>query len=249
MTATSRAFSAPQHAGIVPFVPMKVIEARGKLSDGFTPSMRVEIGGETFFLLVNETGSLLRAGEPGVVRWERGVTMAGDTLEVLRANALRLRDPLKRSSTLLGAGERMRREFRSGAETYVRMLDDANRFGWVTLDQKDQGRLWLHLTARSSSSSDPLGSTEARVGELLDQTNGLLDSLFSFMNARLRTSRTAPRWELRRADGGLSCELRGLSDPAAMGESTKALARRIELAVAGAGYAVSYTPGSIRIRP
>jgi len=239
----------PSRQGIVPFVPLRIVEARGTLSDAFTPSMRIESAGETFFLLTDEAGRILRAGEAGTLRWHRGVVLLGDTLEVLRAGALRMSDPLRRSSMLLEAGARIRSEFRSGAETYVRLIDGVSRFGWVRLEPRDQGRLWRTPLPKAGPAHVPLRSAEARVSEILEQTNRLLDSLFTFMNLRLRTSREAPRWELRREEGELTCVLRGLSDPAAMTESTAVLAKRIELAVSGSGVAVSHTAGTIRIRP
>jgi len=239
----------PSRQGIVPFIPLRIVEARGTLSDAFTLAMRIETGGETFFLLTDDAGGILRAAEAGILQWHRGVVMLGDTIEVLRSGALRMSDPLRRSSAPLAAGSRIRREFRSGSETYIRLIDGAGHFGWARLEGRDQGRLWRTPSVQPGPAGSPLPSAEARVGELLEQTNQLLDSLFAFMNTRVRTPREAPRWELRRAEGELTCVLRGLSDPAAMTESTAVLARRIELAVSGSGFAVSHTAGTIRIRP
>jgi len=239
----------PARVGIVPLVPMRITEARDMLSDGFTPAMRVEIDGETFFLLTDDAGHLLHPGNPGTVRRERAVVMLNDTVDLLRGGALRLRDPLTGSRTPLAEGTPMRREFRSGSDTYIRVLRDRPTFGWVRLEERDRGRLWQRHTGPSPTATAPLHNTESRVRELLEQTNALLDSLYAFMNARLRTSREPPRWELQRADGGLRCVLQGLAQPAAMTESTTVLAKRIELAVAGAGVHVSHSADTILIQP
>jgi hypothetical protein len=239
----------PSRVGIVPLVPMRIIEARGLLSDGFTPAMRVEIDGETFFLLTDDAGHLLQPGRPGTVRRERAAVIVNDTVELLRGGASTLRDPLTGSRTPLVAGTRMRREFRSGSDTYVRVLGNGPTFGWVRLEERDRARLWQRSAGPPPTAAAPLHSTETRVRALLDQTNALLDSLYAFMNARLRTSREPPRWELQRADGGLRCVLHGLAHPAAMTESTAVLAKRIELAVAGAGVRVSHSADTILIQP
>jgi hypothetical protein len=235
----------PSTVGIVPFVPMTIIQERQTLSDGFTPAVRVEIGGETFFLLGDGHGGLLRVGDPGAVRRLRSVVPVGDTISVQRAAGLRLQDPLRRTSSLLGG--LVRREFRLGGETYVRLLDESGRYGWVTLGER--GGRWQPYRSAAPVARGPLEGTETRVRELLSTTNAVLDSLYRFLNARTGASRRAPRWELERAQGELTCQLRGLADPGAMSESTAALARRIELAVSGSGVEVTQSPGTIRIRP
>jgi len=237
----------PESRGVLPWVPIQIVAARDMLSDGFTPAMRVTIHEETFFLLTDERGNLLHLDDAGRRVWHRNVVTVDDTIEIL--HSLALREPASTLRTPLQAGTRVRREFRAGSETYVSLLTSPGRFGWLIIQQGDRGRLWQQETRQTGTTATPVQAAEVRVRHILRSVNVVLDSLYAFLNTHARSVRRPPHWELQGSDGTLHCTLEGLQDPEAMEESTAVLAKRIELAVSGAGLRVSHTAGSIRIGP
>ena len=237
----------PADRGILPWVPIQIVTARDMLSDGFTPAMRVAIHGETFFLLTDERGTPLHLDDAGRRVWHRNVVTVDDTIEILRSLALRA--PASTLRTPLQPGTRVRREFHAGSETYVALLGSPGRFGWLSIEQRDRGRLWQPEPRQTGITVTPVQAAELRVRQILRSVNVVLDSLYAFFNAHASSVRRPPHWELEGSNGTLHCTLEGLQDPEAMEESTSVLAKRIELAVSGAGLRVSYTASSIRIGP
>jgi len=237
----------PASRGILPWVPIQVVTARDMLSDGFTPAMRVAVHGETFYLLTDERGNPLHLDDAGRRAWHRNVVAEDDTVEILRS--LGLRAPASTLRSPLSPGTRVRREFRAGSETYVALLGTPGRFGWLNIEQRDRGRLWQPEQRQPGITAKPVQAAEVRVRQILRSVNVVLDSLYAFLNTHAPSVRRPPQWVLEGSDGTLRCTLEGLHDPDAMEESTAVLAKRIELAVSGAGLRVSHTASSIRIGP
>ena len=72
-----------QQSAIRPFTPMKILVQRTTLGDGLTPCMKVDIDGEEFYLLRDESGKLAGWKTLGEVKTFSNKKLLGDTIAIL----------------------------------------------------------------------------------------------------------------------------------------------------------------------
>jgi hypothetical protein len=230
-----------------PFVPMKIVVARGTLSDGVTPCTRVAIGRTVLFLLRDERGALSGELEAGTIRIIRNALVIGDTVQVVRGKALPLVHPISTVQSALADGELLVRVFREQRRTYVRTIDPPFRFGWVQLEPSGEGATWATARTPVSIPTTISPALQDSVRARLGRVNAVIAGLYRQFNAETRQQRQAPIWKLDVSASRLVCRLEGTPSPASFAESSRILARDLENLTLGSGMTVSAAPGVITI--
>lgn len=241
--------TAAEKAMFQPYVPMVVVKRQDILGDGFTPCMRVEIGGREFFLVRDGSGRLVGEAQAGMVSTFEGTIHAGDTISVLRSGAITFTAAGAKSTILLGAGERFVRMFSRGSQTYVRRSTGAAPYGWVDLTPSTGGSSWgsARLAAALPSTVPPRIMEQVR--SALSRTNSRLTAVFAFLAAQGKGRRAAPRWEIQPEGNLLRCTLLGGSALHDLPESTRYLMRDVQERIAGSGFRTVAGTDGFEVRP
>ncbi len=230
-----------------PFVPMRIVVARGTLSDGITPCMRVAIGRAVLFLLRDEGGALSGEGQAGALRVVGDATVIGDTVQVVRGKALPLVHPFSSAQSKLSDGEFLVRIFREQRRTYVRTVDPPFRYGWVQLEPSGEGVTWAAARAAVSLPATIPAALQDSVRARLSRVNTVIAGLYRQFNSQTRQQRQPPVWKLEVSASRLVCRLEGSESAGKFAESSRILARDLENLTLGSGMTVSSGPGVITI--
>jgi hypothetical protein len=241
--------TSAERAAFQPFAPIVVVKERDLLGDGFTPCMRVKIGGVEFFLVRDGSGRLAGEAHAGAVFRFEGVPLAGDTISILSAGVVRFTSADSRNTRMLGAGERLVRIFSLGQRTYVRRSTGSTPYGWAELAHAAQGRSWaIARLASAVPSTVPPPITDA-VRSAVSRTNNKLTSIFAFIATRGASHRVTPRWEVQSEGKLLRCTLVGGAAQRDLPESTRYLMNDIEGRIAGSGFRAVESPDGFEVRP
>lgn len=238
----------PTAAGIVPFVPMRVLAWEDFMGDGFTPCTRVEVDGKTYFLIRDaESQRLVGEGRMGQGVIVRDAQVVDDTVALTRGRRIEFVPlPGGRPEHLAG-GELLARLFRAQGRTYARLLETRSRFGWLTLAEERQGTDWVRAHATPVAPPAPVIDPLPRIQAAADEANAVLRSVYRLLNESTGRQRTPPRWEVTRSASQALCTLRGIGAAARYRETSAQLAKRIERQLLGTPYAVIVTPGSLLV--
>jgi hypothetical protein len=235
-------------AGIAPFTAMLIVQQTDLLGDGFTPCMRVQIDGQTFFLLKDEGGEVLGLRSAGYTAVFQNAVPLRDTIVVLRNRSLPLSSPALKETRLLPAGEQLARLFRAKAHTYVMRLTVPPSFGWIELQESNRGIDWKRVEPSTMQHASSENTLVPRVRTIIDETNTTLTEIYGLLNQQTKQRRPAPQWRVEVTGSGILCELHNVVSPGAYSESTVQLAKRLAPAVLGTPLRISSTPGRIEIR-
>jgi hypothetical protein len=239
--------SAAERRFLVPFAPLRVISKSVLLSDGYTPAMEVEAGGEQLFLLRDQHGDLAPNGSAGVVQtFPRAVPLT-DSVVILAGGMLSF-SPVTSSPALLPAGRHLLRFFHQEGKTYCRTEGPSPAFGWVVLPRDGEGRSWKRLPAGPATAPRGTSDIPRRIRERLADVNRALRSFFECLTAETGQVKNIPRWEVQEDAGGLVCTLTGTTRPELFRESSEYLVRDVENILLGSGAQVISGPGTIDIR-
>lgn len=239
--------TAQERQVLTPLVPMKVLNADGVLSDGFTRCMQVEVRGQVLFLLKDKEGKLVHSAPLGVEQMFRNATLITDTVEVLRGKSLRI-VPLSSSPQYLPAGGKIARIFRHQKGTYCGTLDSPPVFGFVDFAKAREGKDWRvvrkTVAALDSIPAGVLRNVESRIAAV----NDLLARLFAHFNKETHEQREAPRWRLVSSATAISCTLLTTSPAEHFQQSTQYLVKDLENIALGANLEVTHAPQKIDMR-
>jgi hypothetical protein len=216
------------------FVPMVLVREEDHLGDGFTPCAAVEIGREAYYILRDEAGGFSVRGEPGKTEIFRDVPLLGDTVELLRGKALRLRPAGGIEDILLQAGTRAVRIFEHDARTYVRLPYGGGRFGWLSLPLSARSTEWREVESASPSvisSADLL----LRVQPVVDRANGALRRIYAALSPESALVRTSPSFRLLLSRGEIRCILEPPALSGSYSGSMRALLPELERVLGGTG--------------
>jgi hypothetical protein len=239
--------TAAERAFLRPFAPLRVLDADILLSDGFTRSMRIEVGGEVLFLLLDEQGALAGHGAPGLVRTHSLAVPLGDSIVVLRGEKLTF-SPSGGPSRTLSAGEHLVRVFRSRQQTYCAIGGASPEYGWVDFSSVPEGTAWKRLEGGVAPQAAITPDAVTKIRNRLSGVNRVLQSLYSRFNAETGRTDPAPHWEMNTTERGIVCALTGTVRPGLFAQSTEILSREIQNIVLGSGVRVETGPGSIQLR-
>ena len=117
------------------FVPFKILDANDLLGDGFTPCMKVEVGGKVLYVEKNEDGSLLGVDQSGFQKTCRNATVLGDTIDILKSNRVMLADVQQTHKSFLEKGIRIVRVFSHDGLTYAKLIRSVESYGWVKVEE------------------------------------------------------------------------------------------------------------------
>jgi len=235
-------------AGIVPFVPMRVLAWADVMGDGFTPCTRVEVDGKTYFLIRDaESRRLVGERRMGQALMVRDAEIVDDTVELSPGTRIAFVHPSNGRQELLTGGEQLRRLFRTQKGAYAQLLGKAPRFGWLTLVEGRRGKDWVRVHAPPTALPSPAIDPLPRIQAAADEANAVLQSVYRLLNERAGSRRTPPRWVVVQSDSQTSCTLRGRDAAARYRETSAQLAKRIERQLLGTPYAVIVSPGSLLV--
>jgi hypothetical protein len=231
----------------VPFEPMRILNAHETLADGFTHCMRVEVDGQSFYLLKDNEGTLSGSGPLGVERTFTNAAVILDTIQILANRHIRL-SPVNSSAPQLLSNERILRIFRHQDRFYCRTLDSQPTYGWVSFAGTREGRDWevLHHEPIANAAVPP--NVVQKIQARLDETNSLLGRLFTFFNIQTHQQKPPPRWNIETSGNAVFCTLEGASSNDDFEQSTFYLVNAIENIVMGSEYEVTHSPGRIEIQ-
>lgn len=232
---------------LAPFVPMRIVKTDVLLADGFTRSMQVEIGDETFFLLKDKGGKLTSSGPLGFEQTFRNTTLLLDTVLVLTARSVRL-SPINAHPVYLTPGEKVQRIFRYQDDVYCGRTGAQQAYGWASLMGRGDGRTWKVLAAPGSSLTSVPPLIAEQVRSRVEEMNRLLARLFGHFNTETHQQKETPRWEVEASRSMISCRLQGAPPGEHFERSTLYLVKDLENIVLGANLAVLHAPGRIDIR-
>lgn len=241
--------TSAERAALHAFAPIMIVKERDMLGDGFTPCMRVKIGGVEFFLVRDGSGRLAGEAQAGTISLHAGVLLTEDTVSILRSGMIRFTSADTRSTVMLGAGERLVRLFSRGQQSYVRRSIGSSAYGWADLGSSTEGRMWA--TARRAfavASTVPPHITDA-VRAAVSRANAKLSSIFAFITTRGNRGKAAPQWELQPEGGLLRCTLTGGAAQRDLPESTRYLMNDITSRIAGTGFRAVASADGFEVRP
>jgi hypothetical protein len=235
-------------AGITPFTAMLIVRQSELLGDGFTPCMRVQTDGRTFFLLKDDGGEILGLRSAGYTAVFQNAVPLHDTIVILRNRSLSLSSPALTETRLLPAGEQLARLFRAKTRTYVMRLTASPSFGWVELPESKREIDWKRVEPSAAQHASSESTLAPRVRTIIDETNTTLTEIYGLLNQQTKQRRPVPQWHVEVTGSVIMCELRAAGSPGTYGESTVQLAKRLAPAVLGTPMRISSTPGRIEIR-
>jgi hypothetical protein len=230
------------------FVPLRIINDREYLSDGFTPCVQVNAAGRVFYLLSDANGQPVGIARAGVTRIVHGAIPFSDTVEILAVHGLPLRPPKGDSPTTLQRGDKILRVFSEGTSTYVRRIAGDQSYGWVTFAETGLNREWRVLT--SSTAARPVISALLlqNIQEKLTKTNTLYEHLFAVLNRQTGARKTSPLWHMTSTKESIVCTLDSPLPANDFQRSTAALARDLESISLGSGLKIFTSDGKIELR-
>lgn len=231
---------------MVPFLPMRVLEQSGFLSDGFTPCMKVEVEGMLFYIQVDEKGRPVSAGGEGLFQEYANVIPLDGIVRVHTTGRLTFTSA-KGKRSILERDALLKRYFSYGGSMFVRRVDKDSSFGWVKLDSGAENSTWSILMPPAERGI-PSSVTE-RVGIRLHEVNRYLRVLFEQFSKQSGRAHETPEWKAGRERTALVCILTRDSSSHAFWESTRLLANDIEGFLIGTDLTMTVSPRRIEIRP
>ncbi len=231
---------------IVPFSPMKILDAAAKLNDDFTPCLKVEIQGNVYYLIKVDTLELLGKNKLGMMHVYKDVIPLSDTVR-LAAVKMNLITPDKKKTFQLQRGKILERYFRLGGKTFVRLVGSRPQYGWIDLSDPTE---YIVIGTKKTPNSDlPLtDAMQKRIQSKLIEANTALKALFAYFNAETNTRKTAPQWRFLALERQYACVLEPVEYAEKYSESTRYLAGDIDNILLGTNYDAAGSPGKIDIR-
>jgi len=231
---------------IPPFAPIKILSRRDMLGDGLTPCTKVEVDGEIYYLLREEGGNLAGGGGLGTVRTFQGREFIGDTIQVIGANRLVLRNSSGVGSHLLAAGERLVRYFDFEGVTYVKRIAANPSYGWVAVAKHGAGVSWK-IFRPGPQQSGLSQMVRGRVISRIAQINATFARVYAVLGKETGRALPPPRWSVDSSGNDLICVLRPATAVRFYPRTVDGLASELQAYVVGSGYRVSAVDNRVEI--
>jgi hypothetical protein len=234
--------SPQEKSSLRPFSPYRIINPDETLGDGLTLCMKVEANGGAMYFVKDEAGELI-GGEDA--RSYRNVVALADTITIIKRNTIELFDAGGRKRSPLAEGTRLRRVFQSRL-TFVHVLA-SGALGWANL-RAGENNNWMIVRGATTPSSKTLDQLLPDIQLKLNGVNSQLAKLYDIWNRKAVEYRVAPQWNLQPSSDVLFATLSGDSLAQFYKESTRWLAKDIELLLLGTNFHAAATTGRIEIR-
>ncbi len=239
--------SSSEKDALLAFVPFKILSVEDVLGDGFTPCMRVELGGKKFFLEKDKDGALLGAERAGARQVYRSAEILDDTIEILNTRRIVFSDGQHSRTPELQKGDKVLRIFRSEGRVYVKLLGGNGQYGRINLDDVST-KDWRIAREVGLSVSDQVQKVVPQVENKLKEINTKLVRLYEHFNNKFSQQQPPPQWRLQPAGTTILCLLVSGSSVDGFDESTNLLAKNIEGLLIGTGLEVTSSTGRLEIR-
>ena len=243
-----QSLTAKQQSAILPFAPIKILKALDLLSDGMTPCMKVEIDGEAYFFLRDESGKLVGLTKLGMVRSFSSASFIADTIEILASNVISLQNPSTGVRSPLVAGDQCVRYFVNAGAVYLKQMGARPRFGWGILPAANAGSWWKRVNTQIVRQRLPAAAYE-RIVARIHQLNQSLSRLHVILAKESGKAPTVPQWTLRQSGPVLECSLQPKKSIEAYRRTTAELAGSLQTYLIGTGYEAVQSGRGIEIRP
>jgi hypothetical protein len=232
---------------IMPFVPMKILDAAAKLNDDFTPCMKVQIQDYVFYLLKKDAFGFPNKSKLGTIHIFKNVTVLNDTIRLTSSKIIFI-SPNQKINHSLQAGKILLRYFRDGKKTFVKLIGQRPEYGWVNFSDKNR-KEYIVLDQKKSPNSDCSLSAaiEKRIQSKLIEANKALNNLFIYFNLKTNTRKTAPQWRFVAFERQYACILEPEEYAEQYAESSQYLAGEIESVLLGTNCGTAGSPGKIEI--
>jgi len=242
-----QSLSSQQLALIQPFVPMRILNARDILSDGFTNCMKVDVDGDIFFLLSNNNGKLEGWNKLGAIRIYKHKTILQDTIKILVSRKIIFEKFADGSRTYLTTGDRCVRYFEDGGSVCVKRIGKEPEFGWINIPNAGEGSLWKNIHI-AEVQSDISSSLHERIYGRVQQVNQTLVQIYAMLNRESGKQLKAPQWNADSQAEWLSFILIPESAINTYPKSTELLKTSLQTYLLGTGYNVSITGNRVDIK-
>jgi len=226
---------------------MNILAQRDLLSDGLTPCMKVEVDGDVFFLLRDESGRLAGWKDLGYVRTFQHKEHVGDTVEVIQPNRIELESPERNGTIRLLKADRLIRYFEDGGAWYVRRLGARPSYGWAVLPTNGQGTTWKIVR----SAAVPIVLSQMLRGRIVARINAINETfvqVYRVLGKETGKSIPVPRWSVDSGGTVLSCVLQPATAVRFYPKTIDELAAELQAYVVGTGYTVSTADNRIEFR-
>jgi hypothetical protein len=227
-----------------PFCALRLTGINTTLSDNFTLADRVEMDGETFYLLKSNRQSFDLLRPAGYLKEFRGVAVIEDTIVISRDNRIFLQTPAAAApKTPLPSGTLLRRIFASGNKTYILLLDQNRLYGWCNLADR---RSWRKF-------DQPLAETKLtnilqQLQKIFDRYNSLYRQSFQYFNIQNAEHRAIPYWQLELKNKQISADLHNIPGLSAFQYSLPYLINELQQNLRNTHLHITQTDNGIEIR-
>lgn len=232
----------------VPFVPIRVLSDHIKLNDNYTPCMKVEVQGHLFYLIKDDTYSLVGSKNLGFYRSYQATKFFLDTVQVTEKDGHVLESPTREKRYHVRIKRRYIRYFQSGDWVYVHSLEGSPSYGWIPSSTVTASIPMEGKASRIRKNAELPPNAVQRVIEKLNEVNSVYTTIFNQFNKHSVEKKSIPHWYLSRSDRKLLCTLRPDIYAQTFPESDQYLLRDLENIFLGTNYMVTYRPGTIVIR-
>jgi hypothetical protein len=246
--AFQQSLASSQLLLIQPFVPMKILKTNDVLSDGLTSCMKVDIDGDIFFLLNDESGRLLGWDKLGTVKTYKRKDFLQDTIAILVSHKIIFQSFADGSRSFLTAGDRCVRYFEDAGSVYIKRIGKDPAFGWIRTPGGEEGNLWKNVQiaeVRSEFSS----ALHERIYGRIQQVNQTLAQIYTMLNRESGKRLTAPQWYVDTKAESLSFILIPESAINLYPKSIELLKTSLQTYLLGTSYNVLITGNKIDIKP
>jgi len=236
--------SAQELSLFKPYCALRLTGINLTLSDNFTLADRIELNGETFYLLKTNRKMLDTSQHAGYLKEFNGVVIIEDTVEIRSGNSIHLQIPAPAAGKIsLPAGSSLRRIFTSGRLTYVQLLDQTGQFGWCNLPARGAWRKF-----RQPVTAANLHDIFGRIQPVFERYNSLYHQSFQYFNSRSAVQKTIPYWQVELKGQLISAELRQVSDLQFFQNSMPYLVNEIQQQLYNTSLQITRTDGGIEIK-
>ncbi len=245
--AFQQSLASSQLVKIQPFVPMKILKTRDVLGDGLTGCMKVEIEGETFFLLNDNSGKLVGWNKLGTVKIYKRKDFLQDTMTILVSRKIIFQSSANGSRSYLTTGDRCIRYFEDDGSVYIKRIGKDPAFGWMRIPAAEEGSFWKKVQT-SEVRSEFSQALRERIYGRIKQVNQSLAQIYSVLNRESGKRLTAPQWYVDPKAESLSFILIPDSAVNVYPKSVEILKNTLQTYLLGTGYNVLITGNKIDIK-
>jgi len=236
-----------EKAQFTPFSPLQVVDRYDTLGDGISVALKFLFMKKVFFFPLDEAGNPLCGTKKPVVQTFSKCQLAGDTIRIVRDNAVFLSEkyPPAGRGLPLKKNDMVYRVFRYNAYYYV--LTGA-RYGWC---QAPDGSAWKKDEAPRKK-EDPRVKADllSRIAAKVEAVNETYVEYFDFFNSVTQQEKSTPRWVINLEEDRMHCFLATpYKNSDQLQESTRYLVKEIENMLLGKPFVVSGENGEIYVKP